>query len=173
MSSATTAPPPGPSGPTGPSVPSAVFPVPDVLAFLTGRWTVDRTLTDLATGSTGTYRGTAEFRADGDGARLLHVEDGELDWNGTVNRAGRTLGLLPGPDGTAEVTFADGRPFHDLDLRTGLWHTRHPCGADLYDGEFTVVSPGEWRVRWRTAGPAKEHVQHSVYRRRDGSGAGV
>ncbi|MEU1826997.1 DUF6314 family protein [Streptomyces abikoensis] len=168
-SAAATAPPSGPTEPSGPTrqpSPSAVFPVPDVLAFLTGRWTVERTLTDLATGSAGTYRGTAEFRADGDGARLLHVEDGELDWNGTVNRAGRTLRLLPGPAGTAEVTFADGRPFHDLDLRTGRWHTRHPCVADLYDGAFTVVSPDEWRVRWRTTGPAKEHVQHSVYRRR-------
>ncbi|MCC3777667.1 DUF6314 family protein [Streptomyces sp. UNOB3_S3] len=163
MSSAATAP---------PSEPSVLCPVPDVLAFLTGRWTVDRTLTDLATGSAGTYHGTAEFRADGDGSGcLLHVEDGELDWNGTVNRAGRTLRLLPGPDGTTEVTFADGRPFHDLDLRTGLWHTRHPCGADLYDGTFTVVSPDEWRVRWRTAGPAKEHVQHSVYRRQGSGGA--
>ncbi|MEU7137649.1 DUF6314 family protein [Streptomyces sp. NPDC046261] len=144
---------------------AAPHPVPDVVAYLSGRWTVDRTLLDLATGAQGTFHGTAEFRAAGDGARVLHVEQGELTWNGSVNRAGRTLGLLPRPDGTAEVTFADGRPFHDLDLRTGRWTARHPCARDLYDGTFTVVSPDEWHLRWYATGPAKDQLHRSVYRR--------
>ncbi len=150
---------------------SSVAPVPpppvrDTAAFLTGRWTVDRTLVDLRTDSRGTFRGTAEFRWSDDGACVLHVEDGELSWNGTVGRAGRTLKLFPRADGTAEVTFADGRFFHDLDLRGGSWTTRHPCAPDLYDGTFTVVPPGEWHVRWRTTGPEKDQLLRSVYRRR-------
>ncbi|RLU81349.1 hypothetical protein CTZ27_32965 [Streptomyces griseocarneus] len=140
--------------------------VPDAVAYLTGQWTVHRTLHDADAGTTGAFRGTADFRPADDGGCVLHVEDGELDWGGAVNRAGRTLRLLPAPDGTAEVTFADGRPFHDLDLRTGRWTVRHPCGRDRYDGTFTVVSPDEWHVHWRTTGPAKEHTQRSVYRRR-------
>ncbi|MEU5052593.1 DUF6314 family protein [Streptomyces sp. NPDC021096] len=143
----------------------APHPVPDVAAYLTGRWTVDRTLVDLATGHRGTFRGTAEFRAAEDGAGLVHVERGELTWNGAVNQAGRTLGLRPKPDGTADVTFADGRPFHDLDLRAGRWTARHPCARDLYDGTFTVLSPDEWHLRWHAAGPAKDQLQYSVYRR--------
>ncbi|MEU4211550.1 DUF6314 family protein [Streptomyces sp. NPDC026206] len=149
--------------PTGTAAP---HPVPDAVAYLSGRWTVDRTLLDLASGAQGTFRGTAEFRAAGGAAYVLHIEDGELTWNGTVNRAGRTLRLYPGPDGTAEVTFADGRPFHALDLRTGRCSVRHPCARDVYDGTFTVVSRDEWHLRWRTTGPAKDQLHRSVYRRR-------
>ncbi|MGW1074470.1 DUF6314 family protein [Streptomyces sp. NPDC002537] len=154
--------------PRVPAVPAG-HPVPDAVAFLSGQWTVDRTLLDAATGVTGAFHGTAVFRPadDGEGG-VLHIEDGELSWGGAAGRAGRTLRLFPGPDGTAAVTFADGRPFHDLDLRTGHWDVRHPCSRDRYDGTFTVVSPDEWHVRWRTTGPAKDHVQRSVYRRRQG-----
>lgn len=140
-------------------------PVPDVLAYLAGRWTVIRTLEDLSTGATGEFRGTADIQPSGDGTCTLFAEDGELTWGGTTNQAGRTLHLLPRPDGTADVTFADSRPFHDLDLRSGRWAVHHPCGRDRYEGTFTVVSSDEWQVRWRTAGPAKDHVQQSVYRR--------
>ncbi|MBH1933269.1 hypothetical protein I5Q34_03020 [Streptomyces sp. AV19] len=144
---------------------AAPHPVPDAVAYLTGRWAVERELLDLRTDSAGTFRGTARFERAGAGGRVLHVEDGELRWGGTAVDAGRTLGLAPGPDGTAAVTFADGRPFHDLDLRTGRWTVRHPCAADRYDGTFTVVSPDEWHLRWRTTGPAKDHLLSSVYRR--------
>ncbi|MEV4440362.1 DUF6314 family protein [Streptomyces sp. NPDC049577] len=144
-------------------------PVPDTLAYLAGRWTVTRALEDLSTGATGRFLGTADIQPSDDGARALLVEDGELVWAATANRAGRTLRLLPRPDGTAEVTFADGRPFHDLDLRSGRWAVHHPCGRDRYEGVFTVVSPHEWRVRWRTVGPAKDHLQQSVYRRASGT----
>lgn len=149
-----------------PAKASAPYPVADAVAYLGGQWAVDRTLLDLATGAEGAFRGTATFRASGDPAYVLHVEDGELTWNGTVNRAGRTLRLHPGPDGTAEVTFADGRFFHPLDLRTGRWDVRHPCADDLYDGTFTIVSRDEWHLRWRTTGPAKDQLHRSVYRRR-------
>ncbi|MEU5418643.1 DUF6314 family protein, partial [Streptomyces sp. NPDC020667] len=159
MSSLAPAPPPSGSPDT--------LPVQDAAAYLAGWWTVDRTLVDLRTGSCGVFRGTAEFRRLDD-ASLLHVEDGELSWNGAVNRAGRTLKLFPQADGTAEVTFADGRFFHDLDLRGGSWTTRHPCGQDLYDGTFTVASPAEWHVRWHTAGPAKDQLLRSVTGGRSG-----
>ncbi|GAA0477676.1 DUF6314 family protein [Streptomyces sp. NPDC046215] len=157
MSSAAPTPPPlGTSGP---------HPVPDALAYLAGRWSVRRTLVDLGTGSRGTFDGTAAFRPLDGSAGLLHVEEGQLSWNGTVNRASRTLQVLPAPDGTAEVTFADGRPFHDLDLRTGRWTTRHHCGADLYLATFTVVSPDAWQVQWRTTGPAKDHLLRTTHQR--------
>ncbi|MGK5545850.1 DUF6314 family protein [Streptomyces sp. URMC 127] len=152
--------------PERPDMPG-LCPVPDAAAYLageTGEWTVERSLSDLASGRSGSFRGTAVFRAADDG-RLLQTEDGELHWDGTTGRAGRTLALLPAPDGTCEVTFADGRPFHDLDLRTGSWTVSHPCAADRYEGTFTVVSHDEWHVHWRTTGPAKDHVQDSVYRR--------
>jgi hypothetical protein len=137
--------------------------VPDATAYLVGRWSIDRVVVDERTGAQGTFTGTAEFRrVDGE---LLELESGEFVWGGVSNQANRTHRLVPRPDGTADVLFADGRPFHDLDLRTGRWRTRHPCAADLYDGEFTVVSHDEWHLRWRVEGPAKTQVLTSVYRR--------
>jgi hypothetical protein len=140
-----------------------MFPVPDALAYLTGRWSIDRVVLDERSGAQGTFRGTADFFAEVE--HVLEVESGEFVWGGVTNPATRTHRLLPRPDGTAEVQFADGRHFHDLDLRTGHWTTRHPCAADLYDGEFTVVSGDEWHLRWRVGGPAKTQLLTSVYRR--------
>ncbi|MFI9201190.1 DUF6314 family protein [Streptomyces sp. NPDC053048] len=51
------------------------------------------------------------------------------------------------------------------DLRSGHWAVHHPCAPDRYDGTFTVLSPDEWQLHWRTTGPAKDYAQRSVYRR--------
>ncbi|WP_406221311.1 DUF6314 family protein [Streptomyces decoyicus] len=140
-------------------------PVPDAAAYLSGRWSIERTVHDLRSGAEGSFRGTAEFRPDAAGEALLHVEEGQLTWGGTANPASRTLLLRPRPDGTAEVDFADGRPFHDLDLRTGSWTAVHPCAADRYEGTFTVVGADTWQLEWRVGGPAKDQLLRSVYRR--------
>ncbi|MFG2091973.1 DUF6314 family protein [Streptomyces sp. NPDC048612] len=141
------------------------YPVPDVAAYLTGRWRIERTVSDLRTGAEGSFRGTAEFRPGPAGEGLLHHEEGQLSWGGTVHPACRTLRWRPRPDGTAAIDFADGRPFHDLDLRTGRWTAVHPCAADRYEGTFTAVGPDTWRLEWRVGGPAKEQLLRSVYRR--------
>ncbi|MFI7101281.1 DUF6314 family protein [Streptomyces sp. NPDC050161] len=148
-----------------PGHPPVRHPVPDAAAYLTGRWSIERTVRDVRSGAAGSFRGTADFRPDAAGEVLLHVEEGELTWAGTAHPASRTLRLRPRPDGGAEVSFADGRPFHDLDLRRGRWHTVHPCAADRYDGTFTVAGPDEWHLEWRVGGPAKEQLLRSVYRR--------
>ncbi|WP_331771781.1 DUF6314 family protein (plasmid) [Embleya sp. NBC_00888] len=138
-------------------------PVPDTAAYLVGRWSIDRAVTDERSGARGTFVGTAVFRRTDD--ELLEMESGEFVWAGTANPASRTHRLVPRADGTVDVLFADGRPFHHLDLRTGRWHTRHPCAADRYDGEFTVVSQDEWHLLWRVEGPTKTQTLTSVYRR--------
>ncbi|ARF58534.1 DUF6314 family protein [Streptomyces gilvosporeus] len=145
----------------------AAHPVPDAAAYLAGRWRIVRTVRDLRSGAEGRFRGTAHFRPDPSGAGLLHCEEGELTWDGAVHPASRTLRLIPLPDGTAEVRFADGRPFHDLDLRSGRWRAVHPCAADRYQGTFTAVAADEWRLEWRVGGPAKDQLLRSVYRRAD------
>lgn len=51
---------------------------------------------------------------------LLHEESGTFVWQRVARPAERTPRFLPGPvPGTADVRFADGRPFHDLDLTSG------------------------------------------------------
>ncbi|MEU6767985.1 DUF6314 family protein [Streptomyces sp. NPDC046853] len=142
--------------------------VPDVLAYLAGEWAVDRTAQDLAGNAEGRFTGTTTFAwlDDGTGG-LLHHESGTFVWRGAARPAERTLRFLPGEGaGVARVTFADGRPFHDLDLRTGRHTADHPCALDLYRGEFEVYDEGRWRMRWRVAGPAKDLILTTAYTRR-------
>ncbi|MEU9628822.1 DUF6314 family protein [Streptomyces luteogriseus] len=142
------------------------WPVPDVLAYLAGRWRVSRSVRDLAGGAEGDFTGVTEFREDGEEpCGLLHQESGTFVWQGVARPAERTLRFLPGPGGTADVRFADGRPFHDLDLRSGRHVADHPCSADLYRGEFTVRDADHWRTVWRVGGPAKDLVLRTDYAR--------
>ncbi|MES9523392.1 DUF6314 family protein [Streptomyces capoamus] len=139
------------------------WPVPDVLAHLAGRWRVERAVRDLAGGAEGHFTGTTVFGPLADGG-LLHEESGTFTWQGTARPATRTLRFLPGPTpGRADVRFADGRPFHDLDLTTGHWIAGHPCSADFYRGEFTVRDADRWRTVWRVGGPAKDLVLTTDY----------
>ncbi|MET9859630.1 DUF6314 family protein [Streptomyces smyrnaeus] len=150
--------------------------VTDSAGYLAGLWSIERIVIDRRTETEGSFRGSAEFRAadaadaaEAAGApegALLHREEGQLTWGGRTYPATRVLRLLPRPDGTAEVTFADGRHFHELDLRSGDWSVVHPCAADRYEGRFTVCSPDEWHLQWRITGPAKDQLLQSVYRRR-------
>ncbi|MEU3252172.1 DUF6314 family protein [Streptomyces sp. NPDC006997] len=141
------------------------WPVPDALAFLAGRWGVERSVRDLAAGDEGRFTGTTDF-GHLDGGGLLHHESGTFLWRGVARPAERTLRFLPGPTpGTADVRFADGRFFHDLDLTTGRHTADHPCSADLYRGEFSVRDRDRWRTVWRVRGPAKDLVLSTDYRR--------
>ncbi|MGW2644518.1 DUF6314 family protein [Streptomyces sp. NPDC001393] len=139
------------------------WPVADVLAHLAGHWRVERGVRDLASGDEGRFSGTTAFTALETGG-LLHEESGTFTWQGVARPATRTLRFLPGPTpGTADVRFADGRPFHELDLSSGRWVAEHPCAADLYRGEFTVQDADRWRSVWRVGGPAKALVLTTDY----------
>jgi hypothetical protein len=140
-------------------------PVPDALDYLAGTWRVQRSVRDLASGEEGEFSGTTAF-SPLDGGGLLHHESGTFRWRGVARPAERTLRFLPGEaDGTVDVRFADGRPFHDLDLRSGRHMAGHPCSADLYRGEFTVRDEDHWRTVWRVRGPAKDLVLTTDYAR--------
>jgi hypothetical protein len=138
---------------------AALGPEPD--AFLPGRWAVERTLADAALGS-GTFAGEATFTPDGRG--LLWKERGRLRLGRYDGPAARTLRVVPDGDGWT-VRFADGRPFHRLDLCGGRCAVAHPCGEDLYEGEYAVRGPDALDVSWRVRGPAKDQRIESSYRR--------
>ncbi|MET7680807.1 DUF6314 family protein [Streptomyces sp. NPDC005423] len=140
------------------------WPVPDVLAHLAGRWRVERVVRDLAGGHEGHFAGVTAFSPLERG--LLHSESGTFTWQGVARPAERTLRFLPGrAPGTADVRFADGRPFHELDLSSGRYLADHPCSADLYRGEFTVLDADRWRTVWRVGGPAKDLLLVTDYAR--------
>lgn len=130
--------------------------VADTLGYLAGRWRVERTVYDLSRNRYGTFRGAADFTPEVPGAGLRHVERGEFTWDGETRAASREHLFEPAGDGAAFVRFADGRPFHPLDLRDGSCVADHPCAEDVYRGEFIVLAADRWRVVWRVRGPAKD-----------------
>jgi hypothetical protein len=126
-----------------------------VIAFLAGRWTVRRQLTDLESGTEGTFEGVAEFARDG-----TWTETGRLRFGTYDGEARRVLRVVDG-----WVRFEDGRPFHALDLSAGTCVVEHLCNEDRYAGEYVAVGPDELRVVWLVQGPRKRQVIESVYRR--------
>jgi hypothetical protein len=140
--------------------------VDDLAAYLLGRWRVDREILDGDREPVGRFAGDAVFVAAGSEPGLLRYEE-----RGTL-RLGAHRGpafrrLLYRVDGArAEVAFEDGRPFHDLDLRTGRTTADHPCGDDHYRGRFEVVDASTWTHEWVVEGPHKDHLLRTTLFRR-------
>jgi hypothetical protein len=124
-----------------------------VSAELTGRWAVERSVVDVRSGTAGRFRGVATFAPDG-----RWIEEGTLEFGAYRGPARRELRIA----GDA-VEFADGRPFHPLDL-TGR-PVEHLCGEDTYTGVFRLVAPDRLEVSWRVRGPGKEQRIDTQYTR--------
>jgi hypothetical protein len=130
----------------------------DLAAFLQGAWRVERDIVDQSGPSgSGAFTGRATFTPDDAVPGLLrYVEQGTVELGTHRGPAFRHLAYhLDGP--RAQVRFDDGRHFHDLDLRTGVWEVFHPCRADLYHGRFEVDDHHRWHQRWTVTGPRKHH----------------
>jgi hypothetical protein len=135
---------------------------PDLAEYLLGRWDVERTMSEG--GDEGGFAGVAEFSRAADADRLTWDEHGRMRWRGNDLEARRRLELVR--EGAAwEVRFDDGRPFHPLDLSTGVCSAVHPCGEDHYEGEYRVVDDDAFEVAWRVRGPRKDQRILSRYRR--------
>jgi hypothetical protein len=147
----------------------------DLAGFLLGTWRLDREVGDASRGGLrGHFTGVARFTLDGhEPGRLRYVEHGTLQLGSHRGPASRRLTYHV--DGAwARVTFDDGRDFHDLDLREGVWEVEHPCGDDRYDGRFEVDDAHRWRQRWTVTGPHKQQFIRTVLERRAGGcGLGV
>jgi len=143
---------------------AAPYPVADLRAYLAGAWEIERTLHDRRTGQQGYFAGRGIF-APGDGDPLAYEEQGRLALGGFETLAHqRYLYAFPTPH-RAEVRFADGRPFHPLDLSGGCWEAEHLCGRDLYRGRFQALAPGRWSVTWTVTGPRKDQRLESLFTR--------
>jgi Family of unknown function (DUF6314) len=142
----------------------ARYPVADLRAYLTGAWRVGRTLEDRRRGARGRFDGGASFTPGQTGA-LACREEGRLALAGFETVAHQSyLYTFPAPF-LAEVRFADGRPFHPLDLRDGVWTAEHLCGADLYRGAFRALGPDRWQAEWEISGPCKDQVLRGLFTR--------
>jgi len=66
------------------------------------------------------------------------------------------------------VRFADGRPFHRLDLSSGEADIAHHCADDRYLGRYRVADVDCFTVRWQVTGPRKRYSLATLHSR-DGS----
>jgi hypothetical protein len=138
----------------------------DLAAFLLGTWRLEREIVDWsARAQSGHVTGWATFTPDAEAPGLLrYVERGTVQLGSHRGPAVRRLGYdVDGP--RARVVFDDGRFFHDLDLRAGVWEVGHPCRADHYRGRFEVDGAHRWRQEWSVTGPHKHHRIRTVLER--------
>jgi Family of unknown function (DUF6314) len=161
----------GPQGPyqggRGGGIPAATSPLAGTLAFLRGRWRLERSLADHVSGCSGTFAGVALFDdADEDGV-LRYRELGELRLGDHRGPARRELLFAGRSDGTADVRFTDGRPFYRLDLRARTWHAEHVCGRDLYAVTWQVLDDDALAETWTARGPAKDYQLMTTLTRLD------
>jgi hypothetical protein len=147
--------------------PPRTIAVPDTLAFLRGRWRLERRLSDHRSGVCGTFSGDGEFAATADPAVLRYVERGELRFGGHVGPATRTLVCLGRPGGAVDVRFADGREFYRLDLGPGRCQAEHLCGRDRYTVTCRVLAQDLMEEHWQVAGPQKAYDTVTALRRLD------
>lgn len=137
--------------------------IPDTLSFLLGRWSVHRSITDHRSGNRGWFAGSGTFVmvetevGDSRARRARYHETGALGFGAHTGPASRRLEYVRAGDGTVTINFADGRPFVDLDLRSGHWRSVHPCGEDRYETATTVRSPDLVEERWIVRGPTKSY----------------
>lgn len=140
--------------------------VDDTLGFLLGEWSLERHLHDRLSGERAVFTGTASVtRLRGPEGSASYEERGRLRCGAHDGEATRVLELAR--RGAAVLArFADGRPFVEIDLRTGRAACVHLCGGDRYELSFAVLAPDELEERWRVEGPETAYVARTVLRRR-------
>jgi len=132
-------------------------------AYLDGDWHIARGIEDRRTGIPQSFIGAASFGRDGD-ASLLYREDGALRIGDGTIRASQSH-RWRFTDAHADVSFADGRPFHRVGLDGHQAEARHDCPPDLYRVSYRFETPDRWRQEWCVSGPRKDYTLESVFTR--------
>lgn len=137
----------------------------DLAGFLCGRWRIEREIFDAKRAATGRFAGWGSFEPAAEVSGLVrYVERGTVQLGSHRGPAYRCLGYhVDGP--RARVVFDDGRFFHDLDLRDGVYVVEHPCRDDVYRGRIEVEGPGRWRQEWTVTGPRKDQHIRTILER--------
>ena len=167
--------------------------MPHLFPFLQGTWHLQRIITDRRTLRTLTADGSARWAleeqgptADIDGAAsapgaaadssraavsptLAYCEECAVHGLGAAAvpaRASYIYASVCGVPSAAAVAFADGRPFHTLDLATGdSGPLAHACAPDDYAGRVIATGADALTIEWRVTGPAKDYTAVTHLRR--------
>ncbi len=145
----------------------------DTLGFLLGTWRIARAIEDHRSETCGSFDGMATLtektthRDTARGMRARYEEAGEMRLGGYVGQACRLLEYRreANDDPRLMLHFTDGRPFVDLDLRSGAWQSIHLCGDDRYEIATFVRSHDLVQERWRVRGPTKDYDATTTLRR--------
>ena len=143
----------------------------DTLRFLRGTWAIARSIQDHRTGTRGSFKGMATLTEVPTGrnvsleARAHYAEVGELRFGTHTGQARRSFEYRQLDDVAVMVYFADGTPFVDLDLSTGLWQSDHLCGDDLQEIATFVQSGNIVQERWRVRGPTTNYEAITIHTR--------
>jgi len=143
----------------------------DTLGFLCGTWAIARSIEDHRIGTRGWFEGMATLRAVPIGGnvalepRAHYAEVGELRFGTHIGQAHRTLEYRQLDAVTVMIYFANGRPFVDLDLRTGAWQSAHLCGDDRHEIATFVRSGNMVEERWRVRGPMTDYEAIALHTR--------
>jgi Family of unknown function (DUF6314) len=139
----------------------------DTFRFLLGHWTLERILTDHRSGTDGQFEGNVTIAGTPTGPRAHYDEEGTLRFGNYEGAAARSLELIRLDSSAVMLHFTDGKPFVDLDLRSGTWRSTHPCGEDHYELFTTVRAADEVEERWRVRGPTTDYDAVATLRRLD------
>jgi hypothetical protein len=147
----------------------------DLRDYLLGSWSVDRTLLDRATGTSGTFTGVVRYSAVNDGGGLSFHEEGTVRLAATAvdgkpfsGPAVRDYVLHPAETSDAmDVSFPDGRPFHRMSFRPNASQDQHWCDPDTYRVTYVLSGPDHFSYAWDVRGPQKDLLLESVLRRLD------
>ena len=140
-----------------------LHPVPDLQAFLAGRWRIVRRISDARAKMTGRLTGWAVFTPSAEG--LIHDEAGDLGFGAYRGSVTRTYHLAIESPSTGMVHHADGSLFHALDLTSGMADILHRCGEDAYRGRYRVLGESRFTVSWQVTGPRKQYRLATSHRR--------
>lgn len=129
-------------------------------SYFRGDWLLVRIIEDAPNGIIGEVWGEARFVDAGEG--LACHETGVLRFHGADYHTERTS-LWRFPEiGRVEVHYADGRPFHHF-------LTERPIALEIAgDARYEIVydfAPGTWISRWEMAGPGRNYLMTTRYRR--------
>jgi hypothetical protein len=138
--------------------------VADTLGFLLGEWRLDRVINDYRGAVRASFHGVATVTTGWQGGCYLEIS--EMCTGAYRGPARRVLRYVTFDDMTLRLSFSDGRPFVDLDLRSGIWWATHPCGEDTHELTTVVLSDDVVEERWHVVGPLTHYAATTTLTRR-------
>ncbi len=132
-------------------------------AYLIGDWRIEREIEDRRPNRPQSFAGRASFTGEGEDV-LLYREDGTLHIGDTAIHASQSH-RWHFVEAHADVSFADGRPFHQVKLDGHHADALHDCPPDLYRVSYHFQTQDCWRQQWHVTGPRKDYTLESVFTR--------